>query len=67
MSQNGDAYLDGDNDAYDPDAAYERHLETRKAVTIERARTLRAHGASLFEIGRALGVTKEWLRTYAGI
>jgi hypothetical protein len=31
MSQN-DAYLDGDNDAYDPEAeAYERHLEKLRA------------------------------------
>lgn len=32
-----------------------------------RAQALRAEGKSLFAIATELGVTKEWLRHYAGI
>jgi hypothetical protein len=36
-----------------------------KLEQIAAAQRMRAEGASLFEIARTLGVTKEWLRTYA--
>ena len=34
---------------------------------IQHAREMRADGKSLFQIATALGVTKEWLRAYAGL
>ena len=38
-----------------------------KQERIAKAWVLRTAGASLFEIATQLGVTKEWLRTYAGM
>lgn len=43
------------------------HLPGCKHLTIAAAWTLREQGKSLFEIAMALGVSKEWLRTYAGL
>lgn len=38
-----------------------------KAELIARAWAMRAEGASLYAIATALGVSKEWLRHYAGM
>lgn len=38
-----------------------------KQEIIAKAWVMRANGESLFAIARALGVSKEWLRHYAGM
>lgn len=38
-----------------------------KQALISKAQAMRAEGASLYAIAVALGVTKEWLRHYAGL
>lgn len=38
-----------------------------KAQKIAEAQRMRAEGKSLFQIAVALGVSKDWLRAYAGL
>lgn len=57
-----------DLSAYRDVAGFERTKRQRtKDETITRARELRADGESLYSIASTLGVTKEWLREYAGL
>jgi hypothetical protein len=49
----------------------DQQRETRRQrwieLTVRIAQRRRAEGASLFAIAQELGVTKEWLRTYASL
>lgn len=42
-------------------------LKERRVKLVERAWQLRMEGRSLFFIADSLGVSKEWLRTYANL
>src|SRR5262245_23799817 len=42
-------------------------LRRQRADKVARAQALAAEGLSLYEVARTLGVTKDWLREYAGL
>jgi len=44
-----------------------RLAQIKRHSLVTRALDLHADGLSLFAIARELGVTKEWLRSYAGL
>lgn len=45
----------------------DRRLTPAQQAMVARAWTLRSAGHSLFSVAQELGVTKSWLREYAGM